>query len=118
MAQNNDILKGRFISRILREEGQNIEQAKLRAVSQFTSRNNFAAQYTNNDTTLTMTHPMVLRFIDMKTRNTKKGKIRKKSHPVHNKIIFGHANNLVRRISFEYTSEMKEMLMKDFPQTV
>tara|TARA_R100001530_G_scaffold64646_1_gene46384 strand:+ start:60 stop:416 length:357 start_codon:yes stop_codon:yes gene_type:complete len=117
MAQNEEILKGRFISRILREEGQNMEQAKLKVVSTFASRNNFAARYTNNDSTLTMTHPMALRFIDMKTRNTKKGKIRKKSHPVHNKIIYGHANNIVRRASFEYTSAMKETLLKDFPQT-
>jgi len=118
MAQNDDILKGRFISRILREEGQNIEQAKLREVSKFASRNLFAARYANNDSKLTMTHPIALRFIDMKTRQTKKGKIRKKSHPVHNKIVMGHANNIVRRVSFEYTSAMKESLLKDFPQTI
>ncbi len=118
MAQNDDVLKGRFISRILREEGQHIEQAKQKVVSTFASRNLFAARYTNNDSTLTMTHPIALRFIDMKTRNTKKGKVRKKAHPVHNKILMGHANNVVRRISFEYTSEMKEMLLKDFPQSL
>lgn len=115
MAQNDDILKGRFISRILREEGQNIEQAKQKVVSTFASRNIYNAKYANNDSVLTMTHPKELRFIDMKTRNTKRGKVRKKSHPVHNKILFGHANNVVRRTSFEYTSEMKEMLLKGFP---
>lgn len=118
MATNDDVLKGRFISRILREEGQNIERAKQKVVSTFASRNMYAAQYTNTDSTLTMTHPMVLRFIDMKTRNTKTGKVRVKSHPVHNKIVFGHANNVVRRASFEYTSAMKEMLLKDFPQNI
>ncbi len=117
MPQNDDILKGRFISRILREEGQNIEQAKLKAVSLFASRNRFSAQYSNNDSTLTMTHPIALRFIDMKTRNTKEGKIRKQAHPVHNKILFGHANNVVRRLSFEFTTETKEMLLKAFPKT-
>ena len=106
------------MSRILREEGQNIEQAKLKAVSAFTSRNNFAARYTNDETKLIMTHPIELRFIDMKTRQTKEGKIRKKAHPVHNKIVMGHANNIVRRGSFEYTSAMKETLLKDFPQTI
>ncbi|HNP68230.1 MAG TPA: hypothetical protein PKH16_10020 [Aequorivita sp.] len=118
MAQNDDVLKGRFMSRILREEGQNIEQAKLKAVSSFTSRNNFASQYTNDETKLVMRHPIALRFIDMKTRQTKEGKIRKKAHPVHNKIVMGHANNIVRRASFEYTSAMKETLLKDFPQTL
>jgi|SRR5690554_2073829 len=116
MATNDDILKGRFISRILREEGQNIEQAKQKVVSTFASRNMYNATYTNTDSVLTMTHPKELRFIDMKYRKTKNGgRIRKTSHPVHNKILFGHANNVVRRISFEYTSEMKEMLLKDFP---
>lgn len=111
--KEND-LKGKFISRILREEAQNIETAKQKVISGFRSRSKLGARYETKDTTLTMTHPMKLRFIDMKTRNTKdRGKVRKKSHPVHNKIIFGHLNNIVRRLSFEYTSEIKEMLQNE-----
>lgn len=108
-------LESLFISRILREEAENIEAAKMRQVAKFTASFRFASRYNVRGGDMEMTHPKVLRFIDMKTREVKGIKKRKRAHPVHNRIIFGHANNVVRRVSFEFTSEMKEMLMKEFP---
>lgn len=111
-------LESLFISRILREEAENIEQAKRREVAKFTRNHRFISRYNITGGNMEMTHPKPLRFIDMKTRMVGNEKKRKKRHPVHNKIIWGHANNVVRRISFEFTSEMKEMLLKEFPMNL
>ena len=118
MKNNNDLLEQRFISRILLEEGQNMKQAQTKLMSQqgFRSRallNN--RTFTESNNKLTYSHLKVHRFVDMSTRTTKTGKKRKIAHPIHNRILYGHANNIVRRMSFEYTSQMKAMLMAELP---
>jgi len=47
------------------------------------------------------------RFIDMKRRRTRDGVIKKKNYPIHNRILWGHANNVVRRITFGFTEDVK-----------
>ena len=121
MQNNNDLLEQRFISRILLEEGHNMKKAQTKVMSSegFRSRallNN--RSFTEKNNTLTYSHLKVHRFVDMSTRTSKEGKKRKISHPIHNRILFGHANNIVRRMSFEYTSQMKEMLMAELPQDI
>jgi len=46
----------------------------------------------------------------MKTRETSKGKLRKKRHAIHNKIIYGHLNNIAREVSVGYTDAVIEEL--------
>jgi hypothetical protein len=74
--------------------------------------------FSEKDQVLTYRHQKVHRYLDMSTRATKEGKRRKQSHPIHNRILFGHANNIVRRHSFEYTSRMRDMLMENLPATM
>ena len=116
-----DALKSKFISQILHEEGMEIEQAqRLKMVSSgFTSPELLNDRnFSTNDTELQIQHLARHRFIDMKSRNTKSGRIKKKGYPIHNKILFGHANNIVRRLSFGYTEATKELLLKDTPGTM
>lgn len=115
----NDLLEKRFIGEILREEAQNLDQYQRSLMS---SRGFTSSQFYNDrgfavleDHKLQYTHSKVLRFIDMKSRTSKNdGKRRKKSHPVHNKPLFGAVNNVLRRLQWEYTSKMKLMLSKKY----
>lgn len=118
---NDQLIKQKFLSRILREEGENIDKAQTQLMGQrgFTSRELFAnRRFTTDKNTLNYTHLPEHRFIDMSSVQTKEGKKKKVAHPIHNKILMGHANNMVFRASFEYTSRMKEMLLQDFPQAI
>ena len=118
---NEALIKQKFISRILREEGENIRKDQTQVMGRrgFTSRELFTdRRFTTNENTLTYSHLPKHRFIDMSSRQTKTGKIKKVSHPIHNKILMGHANDIVFRLSVEYTSRMKKMLLEEFPQRI
>ena len=109
------ILQERFIQQILTEEGQNINQemVKVMASRGFTDSALIGDRAFNvNGTILSYTHLKRHRFIDMNSRATKTGKIKKVSHPIHNRILFGFANNIVRRLSFEFTDQTKQLLLK------
>lgn len=111
---SEDIAKGRFISKVLEKNSREIDaemQKRMNAArfkSAFWRNRNFA---TNNNV-LTYTHLPQHRFVDMKTRQTKDGVIRKKNHRVHNRVLFGHANNIVRELSFGFVQSVKEELMQ------
>lgn len=112
-----DLLEQRFISHVLREELEDLNerQTSLMASRGFTP----GAFYTErgfivNDNIGTYSHPLDLRFVDMKTRKTKSGTKKKKSHPVHNKPLYGMLNNIVFRLGVEYTQRMKDMLAKKY----
>ena len=108
-------LENKFISRILLEEGKNMHAAQSRLMGQkgFSSRYLLEQRhFSEEDQKLTYKHARALRFVDMRTRATKQGKVRKISHAVHNRILYGHANNIVRRVSFGFTQEVKEELME------
>lgn len=115
---NDDLLKKRFIGKILGEESRDLNQAQIKLMSsrgfsspQFFSDRGFKVI---DDHKLQYNHPMVLRFIDMKTRTSKQGTKRKRSVPIHNKPLYGMVNNSLRRMSFEYTDRVKSMLAKDY----
>lgn len=114
-SNTNDLLEKRFIAHILREEAKELDQNQLKLMI---SRGFKTTQFFNNrgfnvvdDNKLQYTHPLELRFIDMKSRTSKSGvKSKKKSYPVHNKPLFAMMNNIIRRLRFEYTDKMKQML--------
>lgn len=113
---SDELLKQKFISRILLEESGDIKTAQTKEMTSkgFQSRKLLSDRHFSvNGNTMTYEHDMIHRFVDMSTRTTGAGKRRKIAHPIHNKILFGHANNVVRRLSFEYTSRMKEMLKNE-----
>ncbi|MDN3665635.1 hypothetical protein ACFFU1_16780 [Algibacter miyuki] len=108
----NAIAEGRFIAQVLKDESTEIDKdvkSRMNAfASAFWSKRNFAV----NTTTLTYTTLKKHRFVDMKTRQTENGVIKKKRHEIHNKPIFGHLNNIVRELSFGFTESVKEKFMK------
>lgn len=118
---SEELLQQRFIARILREEGANIKEAQTSTMASrgFTSREFFQERsFSVSDNILGYEHLKKHRYVDMKSRLTKEGKVRKKSHPIHNRILFGHANNIVFRLSVEYTQRMKAMIMAEFPVNI
>lgn len=110
--QGAAMLEKSFIQKVLREEGANIDQAMQQKMVGFSNATTSGRSFKVNDTTLTYTHKKRHRFIDMKTRNTKQGKIKKKNYVIHNRPIFGHLNNIIRRLSFGFTEAAKQELMK------
>lgn len=113
-ARRDTILEGKFITKILQEEGKEINKdidSKMRR-SSFNSTEWNDKKIIVSENTLTYTHLKRHRFIDMKTRASKKGTKRKKNYPIHNKIIFGRINNIIRDLAHGYTDEVIEQLKK------
>lgn len=107
-AGSESALEKRFIAKVLEEEAKEIAEAQDKIFSRFNStdwKNN--RSFDVKGTTLEETHLPKHRFVDMKTRNTRAGKIKKRNYPVHNSIMYGHANNIVRGISFGFTEQVK-----------
>ncbi len=99
------IIEGKFIDKTLRAEASEINQdidAKMSAAG-FESDFWDDKAFTVSNNTLSYRHKPQHRFVDMKTRNTKEGKIRKKNHSIHNRIIYGHLNSIARELSFGLT---------------
>ena len=118
-SNKNDLLEKRFIGHILREEADELHQLQQSLMSSrgFTSTEVYNARGFRvlEDHKLQYKHPVVMRFIDMKTRTNQDGNTnKKKSHPIHNKPLFGMINNVLRRLQFEYTDRMKSMLSKKY----
>lgn len=116
---SNDILEKRFIGLILKEESDQLNQEQIKLMN---SRGFSSPTFFNDrgfqvleDHKLQYTHPTVLRFIDMKSRTSKNGtKTTKKAYPVHNKPLYGMVNNVLRRLQFEFTDKIKQMLSKNY----
>jgi hypothetical protein len=112
---SEQILQGRFIRKTLRDVAVDIDKAQQSVMSSRGFENNdwFSGRgFIVSENMLEHTHLKKQRFVDMKTRTSKKGTNRKKSHPVHNKIIWGHYNNIIKELHFGFTNAVKEELSK------
>lgn len=110
---SDQILEGRFIRRVLQDTSKDIDQAQSAYISGRGFENNdwnTKRGFTVTQNEMGYTHLKKHRFVDMKTRTSKKGKNRKKSHPIHNKIIWGHYNNVIKELHFGFTNAIKEEL--------
>lgn len=109
------VLKGRFIRKVLDEQSQSIDKAQTNIMNKggFSTPELFSRRsFQTEDEQMTMKVLTVHRFIDMKSRKTETGVIRKKSHPIYNRIIFGHIPNIVRQLSYGYTDAIIEEMKK------
>lgn len=107
------IAEGKFIEITLKKEGQEINQAIDKAMSSFRSAFWRDKAMTVRSNTLEYRHKKQHRYNDMKTRTSKKnGTIRKKRNIIHNKIIYGHLNNIARELSFGFTDSVVAELKK------
>lgn len=110
------IRQNRFIRNVLETQGESINQAQTEMMTQrgFSTNDFFTSRkFDVTDNKLSITVLKKHRFVDMKTRQTRAGKIQKKNHPIYNRIIYGHLSNIVREISYGYTdaviAEMKKL---------
>ncbi len=108
----NDILEGKFIRKVTGEIATEIEKAQdsLMASRGFSDASWQERSFASTDKGLVYTHLGKHRFVDMRTRNTENGKKPKKSHPIHNRIVFAQYNNLIRELSFGFTDAVKQEL--------
>ncbi|RXG32064.1 hypothetical protein [Leeuwenhoekiella marinoflava] len=118
-AVSEDGLEKRFIAKVLQEEAKEITAEQDKIFSRFNNsdwKNNRSFEV--KGTTLEEKHLPKHRFVDMKTLETRAGKIKKRNYPVHNKIMYGHANNIVRGISFGFTEQVKAEMKKQDGQVL
>jgi len=110
-SHNNGLIEKAFIENILKEEAEDISRAQDRVLSQQLSNDKinfvrYSRSFSVSNMTLTHTHHIQQRFIDMK--RTRYGK--QKAIPVHNKIIYGHWNNIVFRSKVELTKALRSQM--------
>jgi len=106
------IAEGKFISHVLKNEGQEIEADVSERISSFSSAFWSQRNFSESNNVLTYTTLKVHRFQDMRSRQTKKGIIKKKRTEMHNKPIFGHLNNIARELSIGFTDAVKAKFMQ------
>lgn len=110
----NNIIEQKYIARVLTDEASNMYTAQNRILAKFKpnstdiilSKRSFQVQ----GTTGVFTHAMVQRFVDMKYIRGRS----KLAIPVHNKILYGHFNNIIYRLSFGLTDDIKAMIAKEY----
>lgn len=101
------IAEKRFIRKVLKEEGKNIFDTQNKRMSKFKSSEWFEKRGMKVDESkLTITLLKKHRFSDMRYRNTKMGREKKKSYPIYNKVMFGHLAEIVKKLSFGFTEEI------------
>lgn len=109
--QGESFAEKRFINKVLKQEAGEIKQAQGRILNRFRSSDWRSKQdFKVQDNTMTYRHLAKHRFVDMRRRMTAKGRIKKKNHSVHNRILYGHANNIVRELTVGFTQEVKEQM--------
>lgn len=114
-ARQEAILEGRFVEMSLQKTANQMQQAtdSVIARSSLSSPFWFNRSYNVQGNEIVYTHPMVMRFADMRTVKTKKGESkRKKNHEVHNKPNYGVMNNLIRELTVGFTDSIRLDLMK------
>lgn len=122
-ARDRGILERQFVRQVLTEEGKNLETEHKRAIArlldQHTGGTMGALDYSvlgtsNAQGVLQVRHSKQQRFLDMKSRTNAQGiRRRKKAYPVHNRIIFGHLNNIIRQLQFGFTEAVQEKLKRE-----
>ena len=109
----NAILENRFMRRVLQDTGKDIDQAQTKYMTSrgFDQDKWYSGRsFNTTDNSLDMEVLKVHRFVDMKSRVTKAGKKNKKSHPVYNRIVWGHYNNIIKEMHFGFTEAVKQEL--------
>lgn len=105
------IIEGRFITHVLQGEARELDQDIEKRTSGFNSPFWKDRRFTVTGNRLSYQHARGHRFVDIRTRQSEKGIRKKRSYQVHNKPIFGHANQIVKEISFGLTDAVKEQMM-------
>lgn len=106
------ILEGKFIQKVLQEKATSIDKAISEKTAGFQSAFWKDRNFQVNNTTLVYTSKLQHRFLDMKTRQSNNGLVRKKNYAIHNKPIFGHLSSIARELNFGFTEAVKADLLQ------
>ncbi len=113
-------IKDEFIRRVLTEQGRAMNDASVRAIRKHITfkygrsgrlENGNTEQVSNNR--LIITHPIHKRFLDMRSK-LRNGKPRKRKYPIHNKIIFGHYNEIAYKLMYGFTKDVAREIQETF----
>ena len=110
-SQLEDIMQGRFIKRTLQDAAKdmNLAQVKYMSGHRFRSADWISGRSSQaSETALEYAQKLKFRFVDMKQISKCMKQYKKKSHPIYNKIMWGHYNNIVRELAYGYTDAVKE----------
>ena len=118
MANRDTLAERRFVQLTLDEEGKEIVAAHKAAMQRFLDQRTgdtasalrMHVKASGMGGELQITHLARQRFLDMKTRQTSSGKKRKHAFPIHNRIVFGQFNSIIRRLKVGFTEEVKRSL--------
>lgn len=111
----DDIIKGRFTRKVLQGTSKDLDQATFKKMKErgFKTNDFFTDRvFSVSDIELKYEHYAKHRFVDMRTRAVDGQRKKKKSHPIHNRIVWGHYNNIIRELAFGFTEEIKNELSK------
>jgi len=121
--RDRGILERKFVKQVLQHEGHELVRAHQREIRSrleqhsgktLSTLKSWVHSNANASGELNVQHLKRQRFLDMKTRTTKAGlKVRKKQFPIHNRIVFGHLNNVIRQLKFGFTEAIQEQLKQD-----
>jgi len=118
-------VKKEFVRRSLIEMGHDVTQAQIIAIHkllQFRSghlsssktANAYDVSMSDNyDGKLTLKHPIYERFLDMKRLKTRSGKVRRGSFPIHNRIVWGHMNELIYKLKYGFVKDVINEIKTD-----
>lgn len=112
-SQRDAVLEGRFIAHVLENEAVDINQDIGKRVAGFQSAFWKERTFTVRENRLIYAHRKGYRFVDMKTRDSKKGVRRKRNYTVHNRVLYGHANEIVKELSVGFTDAIVNTLTSD-----
>lgn len=110
-----DIIQQKFIGRVLRDEGKRFVRNQGYAIRKellfHTGKTMNDRQSTASDTTLSLSMPIHVRFLDIKKNTTSKKKgsgfrSSKKGYRIYNRFKEGHKLSIANRLATEYTAEM------------
>jgi hypothetical protein len=115
----DEIMEGRFIKRVLQDTSKDIDQVQVKYMTTHGFENPdwySALSFNATESALEFAQKIKGRFVDMKKimkgRGENKKQQRKKNHPIYNKVMYGHYNNVVRELKFGYTDAIKEEMRK------
>jgi hypothetical protein len=114
-AAHKAMLEGKFVEQSLRKHAKeiNVEIRKRQQGVGFRSGFWNNMNFTINNNTMVYRHTKQHRFIDMRTRRKNDGTVlKKKAYPHHNRVLYGHANNLVRQLAFGFVASIREEMQQ------
>lgn len=110
----NSIITDIFITRVLQDEAKSIVEAQNRVLNAKNPKSKdliiASRTYHVSQNSLEFTHALQQRFIDMKRIGGRK----KKPVPLHNKVLYGHLNNIIAQLKFGFTDDVKNLIANEY----